>query len=192
MIRPFAFLVVFVAASACGSSSPGGGAADGGDVSVGDGDASLGDGDGSGDGEADGEAHWGCATPVAAFCASGPPPGKTCVPALSPADLETACAFGAPYSLVKSCGGFDELILSGVDSGVIQYFDPTTEKLVAIVQYLDLSFFTCLGGPPDFVVPSCPDATWQRACPLFDGSISKSGPADANDGSPGDAEGMDP
>jgi hypothetical protein len=191
-----ALLVVLVAASACGSSSLGGGAADGGDASLGSGDASVGDGDGEtdADGGADGQTYSACTVPLAAFCASSPPLSETCVPTLSPADLGVACAFGAPYVLVKGCGGFDELILSGVDSGEIQYFDPTSEELVAIVAY-DVSgggSVTCLGGPPDFVAPSCPGATQQRACPLSDASDSKSGPHDANDGSSGDAGGLDP
>ena len=199
-----ALLIVFVAAEACGSSSLGGGAADGGDAGLLSGDADLGDGDratdgadaslGGGDEGTDGEAYSACTVPLAAFCASSPPLSETCVPTLSPADLEVACAFGAPYGLVKSCGGFDELILSGVDSGEIQYFDPTSEELVAIVAY-DVSgggSVTCLGGPPDFVAPSCPGATQQRACPLSDTSDSKSGPPDANDGSSGETGGRDP
>jgi hypothetical protein len=185
-------LIVLVAAEACGSSSLGGGAADGGDASLGSGDASfgddgasLGDSDGGADGDAgaDGETYSACTVPLAAFCASGPPPGETCVPTLAPADLDVACAFGAPYWLVKGCGGFDELILSGVDSGEIQYFDTTSGELVAIVAY-DASFggsVTCLGGPTDFVAPSCLSAPQQWACPRSDASDSKSGPPDANE-----------
>jgi len=128
------------------------------------------------------------------LCASGPPLSETCVPTLSPADLDVACAFGAPYWLVKGCGGFDELILSGVDSGEIHYFDTTSGELIAVVTY-DASFggsVTCLGGPTDFVAPSCLAAPQQWACPRSDASDSKSGPPDANDGSSGDAGGLDP
>ncbi len=189
MIRAPAFLVAFVAASACGSTSPGDGAASGDDASLGDGDASLGDGDGGADGEADSA----CASPLAAFCAS-PPPGETCVPSLLPAYLEAACAGGNRSLFVMGCGGFDELILNGIDFSVTRYYDPTSEQLVAIVEY-SANFggsTSCLAGPPGFVAPSCPGAMSQPACPIFDGSLSKFDMPDASDGSSSETGGLDP
>jgi hypothetical protein len=199
MIRASAFLVAFIAASACGSTSPGDGAANGDDASLGGADANLGDGDDNledddaGDGGSDGEASTACASSLAAFCAS-PPPGEPCAPALLPVYLDAACVGGTRSLFVTSCGGFDELILEGIDFSVTRYYDPTSEQLVAIVEY-SANFggsTSCVAGPPGFVAPSCPGATSQPACPLFDGSLSKFDMPDAGDGSSGEAGGLDP
>jgi hypothetical protein len=202
MIRAFPFLVAFVAASACVSTSPGDGAANRGDASLGDGDSNLGHGSdlgdsdsdlGDGDGGADSEANTACASGIAAYCAS-PPPGETCGPAMLPAYLEAACVDGASALSVMSCGGFDELILSGIDFSVTRYYDPASEQLVAIVEY-SANFggsTSCLAGPPGFVAPSCLGAMSQPACPHFDGSLSKFDMPDASDGSPGETGGLDP
>ncbi len=73
-----------------------------------------------------------------------------------------------------TCGSYRAVMVVGPPSQVpamIYYFDPQSQKLVAVVQRFDAAPDTCLAGPPGFVEPcyqtchftstattECPDA----------------------------------
>lgn len=99
-----------------------------------------------------------CSDSLATACAK--PPG-VCVMDW-PSDATSFCAVhnaGDPShstAVAEACGPYRALLANGVDGGYDFYYSAATGKLVAVVSR-DYVFETarCLGGPPDFVEPTC-------------------------------------
>jgi hypothetical protein len=129
----------------------------------------------------------GCTQPLANYCGGSIKGvlGDMCDPDLATAIARVECATGfTTHRLAKGCGALDALYYTGTDIGSIEYFDSATGKLVAIADY-SANFGgseQCIGGPADFVVPSCPGLPRDITCPDA---------GDAGDGGRDDSGGID-
>jgi hypothetical protein len=126
----------------------------------------------------------GCAQPLAAYCDGG-----GCDPDLATAVARIGCGNYSSNRVTKDCGGFDVLSSSGVDYGSDEYFDSATGKLVALgnAGVLTNGALDCFAGPPDFVVPSCPNAVSVDPCAAAEDAGGADGDSAAgSDGAAGD------
>ncbi len=103
-----------------------------------------------------------CAMSVSAYC-STVAPGVCTWPGPTPSPSE------CPHTLRSTdCGGtYDAVLLQGVDTGTLRYYDHTTGALVAVVDYsVVLPGRRCEAGPAaGFGEPSCPSSSFAASCP---------------------------
>ena len=94
-----------------------------------------------------------CPESISQFCAT-----TTCAPTLASA-ATIDCANGDSSRILIAtapCHGMIEIVIAGVDTGTDHYYDATTGKLVAIVDF-NANFgghTSCIAGPASFDAPT--------------------------------------
>jgi hypothetical protein len=130
----------------------------------------------------------GCEETIEAACAAD----CSCVMDWPSDPLTTFCALhpNAIVGLNGSCEGYRLMVLQGVDTASLSYYDAQTGKLTADVWFMAsvLPHRRCIAGPSDFVEPSC-STTW-NSCSDLDAGAGGSGAAGGRASSSGGAGGI--
>jgi hypothetical protein len=102
-----------------------------------------------------------CATSPGAYCSAAP--AGTCTwPGPAPSATECPHTFRS-----TSCGPYDAVLVQGVDTSTVRYYEHGTGALVAVIHHsVVLPQATCEAGPSEgFAEPTCGAGTFVSTCP---------------------------
>jgi hypothetical protein len=118
-----------------------------------------------------------CQQSVSAYCGSG---NTGCDLTWAAAQARWCAGIPGGGNALETCNGFNVLLVENVDAPVLEYFDPVTGSLVAVLENQGKSGggVACVAGPATFdTSESCSSAAGQTACGP-DGGIADGGGSD--------------